>query len=605
MKTKTFSKRLRLAHLSVMIALTLNLCTNARAAQPDSDALLIKKLSNLEYRYFDRDYRMDGDVARVVRLERFVYGEAGSGPIEERIQNLNSIANEHKSKKSVAKPVAAEQTVQAEPTAKAKPIVRPEPTAKTEPIVQPEPTAKTEPIVQPEPTAKTEPIVQPEPNAQAAQTVTQAPQVPVTAHVDYNDLSSTSGQAIVASALPTAAVNPLVSGTTNEPTESIPGGQLLIDALAKKTIAKKKSRKQPREDIAISGQSDYTEDLVPAKIESPLQGEATFYDLNQQLSDSIQRFTKLALDRKPEYAKSAKAVDHFRTKTQRAIRFTKDAINYAYPYRGFSMSMEGSRVLLDKNQKLSNLWISELVKQRHWDEMHPQIMSQLMEIAMGLGMENSELSNTTIQKGYSGLADLVGEETAKKTVAEMTEWKSHLQVPEELFHQLPWDAEQSEKVYHNTLETSASGDPLIRYVYDRIKKFDHGKLANYAASMVEANLSAMTVLSGNPFASAAAEGVNTAFVMSTGGPEENKILHELYYGRRLEIRRKRLSDEAQLALSNYEKALLTHNSPQLAMSEIMFAGLVGPEKISLLLDRDPITEFTTSAPIELAQTGSK
>src|SRR5262249_21774205 len=144
------------------------------------------------------------------------------------------------------------------------------------------------------------------------------------------------------------------------------------------------------------------------------------------------------------------------------------------------------------------------------------------------------------------------------------------------------------------------------YVYDRVKKFDHGKLANFTASIVEANLSAMTIVSGNPFASLAAEGANTAFVMSTGGPEENKILKELYYGRCLEIRRKRISDETHLALTNYEKAMLLHNSTLLAMSEIVLAELVGSEKIPEVLDRDPINDFAASnAPIELAHKDSK
>ena len=93
--------------------------------------------------------------------------------------------------------------------------------------------------------------------------------------------------------------------------------------------------------------------------------------------------------------------------------------------------------------------------------------------------------------------------------------------------------------------------------------------------------------------------------MSTGGPEENKILKELYYGRRLEIRRKRINDETELALTNYQKALMTHNGPQLAMSEVVLAQLVGPEKITTVLQRDPVNDFIVTAPIELAKKDTK
>src|SRR5262249_33685048 len=69
----------------------------------------------------------------------------------------------------------------------------------------------------------------------------------------------------------------------------------------------------------------------------------------------------------------------------------------------------------------------------------------------------------------------------------------------------------------------------------------------------------------------------------------------------LEIRRKRISDETELALMNYEKALLTHNRAQLAMSEVVMAELVGSEKIAMVLEHEPINDFTCTAPIELAK----
>jgi len=378
------------------------------------------------------------------------------------------------------------------------------------------------------------------------------------------------------------------------------------NTLSKQVVIKRKpkvakSTQDESIDTLISELPDDSKDEYFDQAKAPLQGTINYVDLSPQFSDTIHRLTKEALQKEPNFAKAEKAVDHFRTKLQRTITFTKDTVNYAYPYRGFSMSMEGSRVIVDKNQKLSNLWISELCKQRYWDEMHPKVIAQIMQIAMGLGIENPEESNVAVQKGVKGLSALVGDETAQTVVSELSDWKNQLIVPDAAFKQPTWDCEMSQKVYQNALKTSADGDALIHYVYTRVKKFDHGKLANIAAGVVEANLSAVAVLSGNPFASLAAEGLNTAFVMSTGGPEENKILKELYFGRRLEIRRKRISDETQLAISNYEKALLTHNSPQLAMSEVVLAELVGPDRIATILERDPINDFTTTAPIVLAQ----
>ncbi len=391
------------------------------------------------------------------------------------------------------------------------------------------------------------------------------------------------------------------------PVQSI---QPTLPAISTKTLSKQRRRIRKVDDANTIERfdpklPDERVDYSSSNGKVPLQGSATYIDVGARFGETVYRLTKSALDRDPKYEKTALAVDHYGTKVQRALRVTKDAINYAYPYRGFSMSIEGSRVVADKNQKLTNLCIAELTKQRYWDEMHPKIMAKILQIAMGLGLEKSEQADIEVQKGVTGLKDFVGKEKAESTLAELSEWNSQLSIPEEVFQQSPWDVDMTERIYANALKTSADGDPLVSFVYKSVKKFDHGKLANFAAGVVEANLSAVTVLSGNPCISLAAEGANTAFVMTTGGPEENKILKELYYGRRLEIRRKRISDETELALTNYEKALLTHNSPQLAMSEIVLAELVGPEKIAEVLERDPINDFAWTAPIELAKKVTK
>lgn len=373
-----------------------------------------------------------------------------------------------------------------------------------------------------------------------------------------------------------------------------------------KAVSKRGHRTKKTDSTQISEKfeprlPDESADPHSSKIKVPLEGSAKFLDVGTRFGETVHRLTKFALDQDPEYKKAARAVEHYSSKTQRAIRFTKDAINYAYPYRGFSMSIEGARIITDKPQKVNNLCIAELCKQRYWDELHPKIMAKIMQIALGLGMGKSEQADVAVQKGVTGLTDLVGQEKALSMLAEMTEWNDQLNIPESVFTEPPRDVDTTERVYANALKTSADGDPLISEIFKRVKKYDHGKLANFAAGAIESTLAAVTVLSGNAGISLAAEGASTAFVMSTGGPEENKILQELYYGRRLEIRRKRISDETELALMNYEKALLTHNRAQLAMSEIVMAELVGAEKIAVVLEHEPINDFTCSAPIELAK----
>jgi hypothetical protein len=339
--------------------------------------------------------------------------------------------------------------------------------------------------------------------------------------------------------------------------------------------------------------------------QNKIQGKVTCIDMAGRFSERLDSLTRAALDRVPKYKEATKAVDHFSTRTQRTVKFAKDAANYAIPYRGFSMSIEGSRIVQDKDQKLNNLCIAELTQQRLWDEMHPKIMTRIMQMAMGLGLPNAEDSQRVVQQGLDGLASLVGKEDAEATLAVMTDWKSQLNVPPAVFQQPAWDVDTSDRIYHKALDVSANGDPLIDFIHKGAKKFDHGKLFNFTASVVESNLAAMTVLCGSPFTALGAESLSTAFVMSTGGPEENKILKELYFGRRIEIRRKKISDEVELALKNYEKALLTHNGPLLAASEALLAELVGPDAIAKVLEHDPVNDTTFTPPIELSKETKK
>ena len=183
-----------------------------------------------------------------------------------------------------------------------------------------------------------------------------------------------------------------------------------------------------------------------------LQGSATYYDISAKFGERIHRLTKSALDQDQEYRKTAKAVDHYRTNVQRALRTTKDAVNYVYPYRGFSMSIEGSRVILDEKQKLNNLFVAELIKQRYWDEMHPKVVAQIMQIAQGLGMEGSEQADAAVQKGVAGLKSLTDAETAEATLKELSEWKNQLNIREPVFQQSAWDVESTERIYQNALE---------------------------------------------------------------------------------------------------------------------------------------------------------
>lgn len=63
--------------------------------------------------------------------------------------------------------------------------------------------------------------------------------------------------------------------------------------------------------------------------------------------------------------------------------------------------------------------------------------------------------------------------------------------------------------------------------------------------------------------------------MATGGPESCKLLKELYLDKRFESRCKVISEEAHMAIDNYQMALMTRNPVLLACSESLLGQMIG------------------------------
>ena len=82
------------------------------------------------------------------------------------------------------------------------------------------------------------------------------------------------------------------------------------------------------------------------------------------------------------------------------------------------------------------------------------------------------------------------------------------------------------------------------------------------------------------FVGPAAKTALVAFVMATGGPEQCKLLKELYLDKRLESRCKALNEEAHLAVDNYQLALLTKNPVLLGYSESLVGQMIGGHHVN-------------------------
>jgi hypothetical protein len=236
------------------------------------------------------------------------------------------------------------------------------------------------------------------------------------------------------------------------------------------------------------------------------------------------------------------------------------------PFRGFGPSSEAGDVILGEKMKLKSRASAELARQKNIDELHLKVVSNMMQIAMGLGDSDRVRGQSTAESGLKALADIVGPNEAEKTMQMLGAWSKELNIPESVYAQGTWDVAGKQKKLSAILSDSLESDPVVHEITKRLHKYNHRSgFARASGHVVETTLGA-AALTPN-FVGPAAKAALVAFVMATGGPEQCKLLKELYLDKRFESRWKVLNEEAHLAVENYQVAILTRNPVLLACSE--------------------------------------
>ena len=96
---------IKTTRLLAMLGLTLGLSISCAFANTDTDPNIVK----LEKRFFEHDYPKDTTEARIERLEKMVFGEAKTGPIQERLSSLMSVVPATDSVSPAAKSTQSEE----------------------------------------------------------------------------------------------------------------------------------------------------------------------------------------------------------------------------------------------------------------------------------------------------------------------------------------------------------------------------------------------------------------------------------------------------------------------------------------------------------------
>lgn len=311
-----------------------------------------------------------------------------------------------------------------------------------------------------------------------------------------------------------------------------------------------------------------------------LEGRVSVSEQTTVVGQRIDDLLEAALNRDPGTAVLDQAVEHFQSKPARISAQAKDGADFLFSYRGFGPSSEAGDIITGEKLKLKSRASAEYARQKHIDELHTRIVSSVMQIAMGLGMSDQARGQTTVNIGVNSLRSLVGDDQASETMQMLSGWSKQLIVPDEIFKQPAWDVERRCQMSSAVVKTALARDPVVVEIQKHLHKYNQlSKLARASGRVVETTLG---VASRAPVLHHVGTPALVAFVTATGGPEQAKIMKELYLDRRYASRLQVVSDETHQALDNYQVAVLTYNPVLLACSEAIISDMAGHEIVPKL-----------------------
>ncbi len=325
-----------------------------------------------------------------------------------------------------------------------------------------------------------------------------------------------------------------------------------------------------------------THSILPTQ--SELQGFVSITEPDKIANPSqlIERLIEVAVSRDAE-RDTINSKAHFHNKKwTRFLGRSKDMLEFMTSYQGFESSSEGADVILGEKLKLKSRAAIEFVRQKKLDSAHTQLTCALMEVATGLGLSDEQMKLQAIENGLQEMIPLVGKEEADKTVESMIAWSQHQTGAAINFEQHPLDVLAVRNKSRAMLASSLSDDSVVKSIEARLHRFNH--INNFSRAAAKFINTTMSIIAFSPtLASPAAQTAEFLFVACTGGPEEKKLLKEVYLDRCFESRFERLNQEIGMSINNYNSAILTHNAVLYRCSQSFMENLATPETVASLM----------------------
>ncbi|MCC7527186.1 MAG: hypothetical protein IT342_01615, partial [Candidatus Melainabacteria bacterium] len=224
----------------------------------------------------------------------------------------------------------------------------------------------------------------------------------------------------------------------------------------------------------------------PKKLEpqKELAGSISTADPYAHVGSQMDKLLESALERDEKTKAIDMAVAHYRKKSQIVIAETKDAVDYMIPYRGFGPSSEAGDIILGEKLNVKSRASAEFARQKSIDETHLKVTTCIFQVAMGLGMTDTNRGDEIVDAGMKSLKELVGDEEAAATRKMLSQFKDNLNVPESTYQQKMWDVAQKQSKQNQVFQASIEEDPVVKEIKKRIHKYNRKSRFSMVTSQV-------------------------------------------------------------------------------------------------------------------------
>lgn len=277
---------------------------------------------------------------------------------------------------------------------------------------------------------------------------------------------------------------------------------------------------------------------------------------------------------------------------------TKSLMNFMFDTRGTDWSKEGADVAVDTDSEVASDTTGFYRDQVHRDNLHWQVISLTARIASALG-DGVRESLSAIQS-VSQLRNLIGDvetDNVMKWLSGQDIENVKSEIPKTLEFDLPHllDAQES------MLSAALARDSVIASVKQELLPYASKPKSTRMATKIAYSTLGVASFVPNLIAPIA----ETSFLgtmMANGGPEQDKLLKEIYYAKRLEKRRALIQRELNLALNTREISIATANAPLYYFSRKLTEFLCGKDmERRLFTDETASVSSKNNTPAEVAE----